>query len=554
MAVAALGYVQRFGRNVPYGDDYRLVPVLSGAESLTLEWVWAQENEHRLPVSKLALWSLARLTGTDFRAGMYANVVLLAGISLVLLWQSGRLRGRPDYMDAFFPLALLHWGHYENLLWNIQFFFVSAAALILGILMSLVRPERPGSTLRSGLAGVFVLLLGLHGAFGLVMMVPLALWLLYSSWSMRALSPNRSCADTWIRIGAAVLALALVPLYLHGLMPQRHHPPSPGPLATLGTALEFLGMAFGPAAPLAWPAYAVLVPGGVVATVALLAWTWWKRPRERMRAAGLLATLASVAALALAVGHGRAGLGPGAGFGARYAVLAVAAPCGVYFAWGLYASPPVARLVQTSLFTGTCALLTFNAMAGVGFGTPRRDTMDVFQGDVRAGMTDPELARRYWQFLFPSEALLTDWLRVLRAAGAGPYHGLRRTHSSEVDDVVAPVPAEVHDMVCSGATCRCRGEDPYLVVPLGRRSFVEALTIRYWFGPPTAGAVAFQVFWRATGIDDFDPARSVSRPLRVTGAPGALVVPVRESIDTVRFDPGSGPCTFELLGLSIVPR
>src|SRR5207248_1941283 len=53
MALALLFFVYRHGDNVPYFDDWRIVPVLTGHEPITLRWLWSQHNEHRMPIQKL---------------------------------------------------------------------------------------------------------------------------------------------------------------------------------------------------------------------------------------------------------------------------------------------------------------------------------------------------------------------------------------------------------------------------------------------------------------------------------------------------------------------
>lgn len=108
---AALGLVLVFGSNVPYWDDWDMVPVLTGEQPVTLSYLWSQHNEHRLLLPRLALLGLLRLTGWDFRSGMVANVLLLGLLALGMIATARRVRGRMIYGDAFFPVVLLHWGH-----------------------------------------------------------------------------------------------------------------------------------------------------------------------------------------------------------------------------------------------------------------------------------------------------------------------------------------------------------------------------------------------------------------------------------------------------------
>src|SRR5262249_37209749 len=102
-----------YGRNVPLAEDWEMVPAQTGHESNLLEWLWAQNNEHRLPLQKAVYLVLLKASGGDFRIGMVANTLMLAGLSLAMILTARRLRGgRTRVADAFFPLALLHLGHW----------------------------------------------------------------------------------------------------------------------------------------------------------------------------------------------------------------------------------------------------------------------------------------------------------------------------------------------------------------------------------------------------------------------------------------------------------
>src|SRR5438874_5267996 len=92
MLLLALVYVGKFSSRLPFFDDWALVPVLTGTQPLTLAYLWEPYNEHRVPLPKLVLYALGRLSGFDFRAGMFLNVILLAGLSFAMLRTIRRLR------------------------------------------------------------------------------------------------------------------------------------------------------------------------------------------------------------------------------------------------------------------------------------------------------------------------------------------------------------------------------------------------------------------------------------------------------------------------------
>src|SRR6202050_4257106 len=76
-SVAAFAFVATFARNCPWADEWVMVPQLAGREPVTLSWLWSAHNEHRLPLPRLVLVGLYRVTH-DFRAGPFLNVGLLS--------------------------------------------------------------------------------------------------------------------------------------------------------------------------------------------------------------------------------------------------------------------------------------------------------------------------------------------------------------------------------------------------------------------------------------------------------------------------------------------
>src|SRR5262252_1502700 len=63
MLAAALGFVVRFGSNVPYWDEWSMVPALTGEEHIDAHWFWQDRNGHRVPIPRLFLLALYKLTG-----------------------------------------------------------------------------------------------------------------------------------------------------------------------------------------------------------------------------------------------------------------------------------------------------------------------------------------------------------------------------------------------------------------------------------------------------------------------------------------------------------
>src|ERR1700682_1094803 len=77
--VTLVGFVAHFARNVPFSDDWDVLPWVSRERPVDAAWLWAPYHEHHIPVPKLVWVGLGRLTGCDVRAGMYLNCLVLAG-------------------------------------------------------------------------------------------------------------------------------------------------------------------------------------------------------------------------------------------------------------------------------------------------------------------------------------------------------------------------------------------------------------------------------------------------------------------------------------------
>src|SRR5262245_30014557 len=114
MSIMLLAAVYEYGHNVPFFDDWSMIPFVAGQERITPEWLWSQYNEHRMSLTKLLFVGLYRVSGGDLRAGMYFNATALIAMSLLMLRTAYSIRGRIAITDAFIPLLLLSWCHQEN--------------------------------------------------------------------------------------------------------------------------------------------------------------------------------------------------------------------------------------------------------------------------------------------------------------------------------------------------------------------------------------------------------------------------------------------------------
>ena len=429
LSLAAMLCTYQFGVNLPYGDSWELVPVVTGAEPLTARWLWQQHNEHRLPLTKLVLVVLSRLTSGDARAGMYLNGVGLAATASILVSGARRLRGRTSYADAFFPIVLLNLGNHNVMVFDFAMNYVATvflASVLLRIMVAV--PVASGWMVPCG-AGLCLIGLILTGATGLVPALTGAGWLGYAGWvRWRESDPRRRAQGTAMLAGAAG-ALLLIGLYFVGYRRPEYHPPSAGVLASLKVAIQFLSLGIGPAGGVGWPfatqwgIAGTFVLAGCAASIGLLTWQAWRRPDERVRAVGLALFLVGAVALALAVGWGRSGMSPTEGFSFRYVTLAVLPLVGLYYVWGAYGPPAVRRLVQFGLFAVVCSALLFNTHDGRSRARQGRNELAPIAQEIRTGAAPQEIASRHRQMLYrhASEQQLAAWLEMLRAARMGPY-------------------------------------------------------------------------------------------------------------------------------------
>src|SRR5262249_8226624 len=160
-------------------DWFLMVPIITGQQPATLTWLWHQHVQHRLPLPLLMLHAGQWIGVTDLRAVFYFYVGAMGILALVMIMVAKRLRGRASYADAFFPLALMHLGRFDNLLNPIAFYY-SVPLFLAGILLVVIVGWGTNLTLgRAVVAGVCLVFLSLCGSGGLVCLPLPVLWLGY---------------------------------------------------------------------------------------------------------------------------------------------------------------------------------------------------------------------------------------------------------------------------------------------------------------------------------------------------------------------------------------
>jgi hypothetical protein len=545
MLLAGLAFVWQYGRNVPFWDEWNMVPILTGERPVDAAWLWSEHNGHRIPLPRLLLVGLYKLTGSDFRAGMYFNVAALGALALAMIRVAKGVRGEVAWTDAIFPLALLHWGHYENLLWSWQVTQVMPV-LLAGVLLLII--VRSGARLTPAgvvLAGMCLAALPLCGVPGLVYVPPLALWLGYVGlldWRSGERQARQRSLAAWGLTAAAILLSAL---YFVGYHEPARHWTVLRLRGCAATTLAFLAGGFGPAA----ARFRLLWGLGVFALLlasagALLVAVWGGRPPGRPRALGLLCFLAAVACLALSVGLGRTGYG----FTPRYFLFAAPALCCVYFTWGVYSRPALGRFAQTCLFALIVFTCAFNFQAGHASARAHRDRLKAFEDDLLAGESEDKLLARHAGTLCPCPwgegVSFHDWLgghlRALCHARVGPFRSLR-LELPDYREVPLPVPPSCSGQGAGDGRVGPRaGERPYLLLELPGPRFVCGIRLTCRDAPYRDGIWYFtHLYWNNSGRDEFTPARRYIhcwRPERRT-----VTVWVHDTVEQLRIDTDGEP-------------
>lgn len=411
-AVAAHVYVACYASPIPFRDDFGLLPLLEG--DFRLSALWAQHNEHRLPLPQLLMAGLLEIS-PDLRLLMWAEVWLLAAVAVALMATAQRVRGRASYFDAFFPLLLLSWGNAANLLMGHQLSLMLPSAITCAILMLVVAGPREPHWGGLAAIGALGLALPLNGGPGVTQAPAIALWcVLAAAAASRTGGGSRA---RWIACGAALGIAALVAVYFIGFENRNYASYARRPWSVVVQAARFLTLAFGPAGRELWPYSGLLQAALCIATAWRLAQVVRREPAERLRALGLAAVAAGIVATALATGFAR---GPASACANRYVTLPAPLLCMIYFIWLRYGPPAPGRFVQAGLYSLMLGLLCFHVDFGVRLGRERQAAEQRFLHDVRAGFSEPQLAAMHARTLGIGAANLERSLARLWAIGFEP--------------------------------------------------------------------------------------------------------------------------------------
>lgn len=430
LTLQMLVFVYRYAQPGPVVDEWEFVPALSDEEPFG-PWLWKLHNEHRFPLPRLIWYPITRLSG-DYSMACYVSLAGASFLTLLLIGAARDLRGKLHFTDAFFPMSILHMGHWENLRMGYQIVFMMNL-LFAGILLwIIVRTNRNNLFPRAVQAGLVTLLLLACGAGGLAFGPLMVIWLTaVAQWYWRATPrEGKRFRVLWI-VGLAALIPVYILLYLQGYERPSYHPDPVAVWKSHGEALfqafrsaiQALDMAFGPAGMGLWPASIFVFSLGLLECALLLLRVLAARIEERPRAFGLLLFLASVCFMAFGIGWGRCGFREANGepgfmaHAARYSWITWPALGAIYYMWMLYGGPRTSRLVPLGLFSTILIMLPFNVVTGFMAGEEHKAFNQKWEKSVREGMSNDELVRTYYRGYYDDARLrkrMFDGLQLLR--------------------------------------------------------------------------------------------------------------------------------------------
>jgi hypothetical protein len=290
---------------------------------------------------------------------------------------------------------------------------------------------------------------------------------------------------------------------------------------------------------------------GVFGTAGLTA-VWLTRPRERLRAAGLLAFLAGLALLALGIGWGRSCLGKFAGVQWRYVTPAVTALCCLYYVWELYGPPGVRPGVRWAFAALAAFVCLQNVPVWSQVGEHFGPIKTAFEHDVRAGLPTYLLIKRHTPAVYPpDDYYFRRFLGALRQAGVAPFDRLQ--DDPPFQEVALPVaPVAVHQMTWESGAWHGTGPEPHLVYTLPQPRYVAGVRLTYAHANPDGTVPVFHLHWKEGERDEFTPARHYASPMGTGPGERTVTIWVGDSLGQFRLQPDNKPCTFQVTSLALL--
>jgi hypothetical protein len=308
--------------DVPFWDQWELVPLLEKTSAHQLTWrdLWAQHNEHRLVLPRLAMLALARCTHWDLRAEL--GVILLLACAEFALLVALILRTVRPISPAWSALVLVvsllvfTLAQTENWIWGwqLQIWFVTCAAVLCAWLV--VRWDGGWRGVAWMLLASLAAVLSFANGLLLLCLLPAALLVRRGDHGRRRLGPP---------LVVGMVAAVAVVTYAIGYQRPAQIPAVPSsiwsrPLECARYTVTFLGAVLGAPDATAAGRWGTV---GVLAFAACLAWLWtrWPDRREVLLPWILLAVYAVASGVVTAIG--RLGYGVDQALAPRYVSISL---------------------------------------------------------------------------------------------------------------------------------------------------------------------------------------------------------------------------------------
>jgi hypothetical protein len=402
-ALLTLGYVIHFGVNVPFADDWALVPYLTLARDhqLTVTALFAQHNEERILFPRLAMLAIATATGWNVTGEMLAYVLCLALICLLFFSVYVREVGiTPRSLLLVAPVSFLVFSlrQSENLLWGWEVVWgVLALFAVLALYLLQIHGRPWLAFVLAAFSGIVASYSGLIGL--LIWPVGALEILLVSRVGSQSARWRWLSLALWLAVGA-IAAVSYVRGYVKPAQTPNPLAPLDDPLGAFVFYLSLLGAAFAPAMPGATVIGLLFVCAFVYALVRQV------RYPERRIGSFLLAVVLSWFSADAVITFGRMGFGPDQALVSRYTIFGLIGSAALYLwlvlAWNLHRREFFAGIrVENVLILSIAALIAAGVVSGIALGitggvttlSEREHLVDIARNYRRK--PDSELARLY---------------------------------------------------------------------------------------------------------------------------------------------------------------
>jgi hypothetical protein len=552
MTVLTVLFVVLQGRNLPMWDDLDVVEVIAAGRPVTIEWLWSLHNEHRVPLPRLILLLLYRLSGNDFRAGMFFNIAALATVAgAAIIVAAGRRGGSRTY-DVLFPLVLLNPSNATNLLWSWQVQLVLSSVLAGAFILLIVSRDAWPRPLTAMAAGGFLVSLSLCGANGVALVPALDCWLLAAAWAHWTSDAPRARRAAIFAVASAMPGIVFPVFYFSGYHGSSHHPTSLALGPPLRTSLQFISLMFGTEARAFWPMSGLAALTLVISSVLIVARVVVRDAASgRPRALGLLCAFGALTCLALGIGWGRAGSGDQSGLEPRYFTLVTPLWLAVIFAWDLFTCAVIRRVVLTSVLSTKLVLLWPITREAIESSQSRARQADSVMLDIRSGEPVYRLVKRHTPFLHPSQDVLAEALKLLHTARIGAFGTIRADPAfREVD--LSVIPADIRLVRWAGRTAHVTGVDPFLHYVLPRATSVAGIRLKYSHANSPGGPAHFRTWWTSVANQKPAPAQSYSNWALPTGRGQVTIIWIDDMLKEFWLQPDNQHCEFTVEEITLL--